>query len=53
MSKIIADGLTKALLLAKHEAFVGMTSLKDQKHYLASVKQEKDLKEAIQWRQVN
>lgn len=45
---MIANGLTKALSPAKHEAFIGMTSLEDQKYYLASVKKEEDLKEAIQ-----
>lgn len=52
-SKMIADGLTKALSTAKHEVFVGMTSLEDQKYYLASIKREEDLKEAIQRRRAN
>lgn len=38
------DGLTKALSVIKHEHFVGMTGIKDQKELpLAFMKQEDDL----------
>lgn len=46
--KMIADGLTKALTTANHEAFVEMTSLEDQRARLASIQQEKDLKATLQ-----
>ena len=37
---MIADGLTKALTSANHEAFIEMTSLEDQGERLASIKME-------------
>lgn len=48
--KMIADGLTKALLSAKHEAFVEMTSLEDQRVRLDSIKREEEMKETLQRR---
>ena len=48
--EMIADGLTKALTTAKHEAFVKMTSLEDQGERLASIKEEEDRKDALQHR---
>ena len=41
--EMIADGLTKALSSAKkHDSFVRMTGIEDQKDLLASIKREKD-----------
>lgn len=45
---MIANGLTKALTSAKHDAFVKMTSLEDQRVYLDSVRQEEEKKESLQ-----
>ena len=41
--EMVADGLTKALSSAqKHDSFVKMTGIEDQKDLLASIKREKD-----------
>ncbi len=45
---MVADGLTKALSVVKHEDFVGMTGVEDQKELLASIKREEDLRDAFQ-----
>lgn len=50
IKEMIADGFTKALLLPKHEAFVGMTGLEDQKGCLAFIKKKDDLGDALRWR---
>ena len=47
---MIADGLTKALMTAKHEFFVRMTGLKSQTDLLASVQKEEELREDLQQR---
>ena len=44
----MTDGLTKALSVVKHKDFVGLTGIKDQKEFLASMKREKDLEDAFQ-----
>ena len=44
---MIADDLIKALITAKHEAFVKTTSLEDQEKHLAFVRKEKDRENAI------
>lgn len=38
------------LLSVKHNAFVEMTSLEDQKIYLASVREEKEKRKSLQCR---
>lgn len=45
--KMITDNLTKTLLSVKHNTFVEMTSLEDQKIYLASVKEEEEKKKSL------
>ena len=45
---MIADGLTKALPTAKHEAFVKMTGIEDQSKLFASIQKEEDLRESLQ-----
>ena len=47
---MIADGLTKVLTSAKHDAFVELISLEDQKDYLDSVRQEEEKREFLQRR---
>lgn len=42
-----ADSLTKALSTVKHDAFVEMTSLEDQKVYLDFVRQEDEKKKSL------
>lgn len=42
-----ADSLTKALLTVKHDTFVEMTSLEDQKVYLDFVRQEDEKKKSL------
>lgn len=49
---MIADALTKALSASKHEDFVKMTGIEDQRERLASLKKENDLREALQQRRV-
>ena len=46
----MADSLTKALSVVKHEYFVGMTGIEDQRELLASIKREDDLRDAFQRR---
>ena len=48
IKKMIADGLTKALTMVKHKAFIKTTSLKDQQKCLAFIREKKDRKNAIQ-----
>lgn len=48
--EMIADGLTKALSSAKHEAFVEMTGLEDQRERLPSIKNEEDLRDVLRQR---
>lgn len=45
---MISNGLIKALLLIKHEYFMGMTGIENKKKLLASIKQENALKDAFQ-----
>lgn len=45
--KIVADGLTKALLATNHETFVRITGIKDQTALFASIKREEELKDAL------
>ena len=40
---MMADGLTKALSVIKHEHFVGMTGIEDKKELLAFIKREDNL----------
>lgn len=47
---MIADGVTKALTTAKHEAFVEMMSLEDQGKRLDSIKMKEDKRDALQLR---
>lgn len=47
IKEMIADDLIKALITAKHEAFVKTTSLEDQEKCLAFVRKEKDRENAI------
>lgn len=44
----MADNLVKALLVVKHEYFMGMTKIKDKKELLAFIKQEDNLKDTFQ-----
>ena len=44
---MITDNLTKTLLSVKYNTFVEMTSLEDQKIYLASVKEEEEKKKSL------
>ena len=47
--EMIADGLTKALSSAqKHDSFVRMTGIEDQKDLLASIKREEDALQQLQ-----
>ncbi len=47
--EIVADGLTKALLSAqKHNSFVRITGIEDQKDLLASIKREEDSLQQLQ-----
>ena len=50
---MVADGLTKALSVIKHEHFVGMTGIEDKRELLASIKREDDLRDAFQQRRAN
>ena len=50
---MLADGLTKALSTAKHEPFVVMISIEDQKDRLAFIKKEENLRDALQRRQAD
>ena len=45
--RMIADGLTKALTLANHKAFIEMIDLEDQGKRLASIKLEKDQQDVL------
>lgn len=42
-----ADGLTKALSAANHDAFVGMTGIENQEGLLASIRKEDEPKDAL------
>ena len=47
--EMVADGLTKALSSAqKHDSFVRMTGIEDQKDLLASIKREEDALQQLQ-----
>ena len=48
--EMVADGVTKALSVIKHEHFVGMTGIEDKKELLASIKREDDRRDAFQRR---
>ena len=50
---MIADGLTKALLINKHEHFVGMTGIEEKRELWASIKQEDDFRDAFQQQRAN
>ena len=50
---MVADGLTKALSVIKHEYFVGMTGIEDKRELLASIKREDDLRDVFQQRGAN
>ena len=45
--RMIADGLTKALMLANHKAFIKMIVLEDQRERLASIKLEEDQRDVL------
>ena len=45
--QMIADGLTKALIHANHEDFVGMTGLENRSELLATIQMEEDLIESF------
>lgn len=44
---MIADDLTKALMLANHKAFVEIIGLKDQRKRLAFIKLEKNQRNVL------
>ena len=46
--EMMADGLTKALSVIKHEHFVGMTGIENKKELLASIKRKDNLRDAFQ-----
>ncbi len=47
--EMVADGLTKALSIAqKHDSFVRITGIEDQKTLLASIKREEDAFQQLQ-----
>ncbi len=49
IKEIITDGLTKELSSAKkHDSFVRMTGIEDQKDLLASIKKEEDSLQQVQ-----
>lgn len=50
---MLANGLTKALSAIKHEHFMGMTKIEDERELLTSIKGEDDLKNAFQQQKVN
>ena len=45
---MVADCPTKALSIVKHEDFVGMTGVEDQKELLASIERKEDLRDVFQ-----
>ena len=50
---MVADGLTKALSVIKHEYFVGMTGIEDKRELLAFIKREDDFRDAFQQQKAN
>ena len=50
--EMAADGLTKALTIANHEAFIGMPGIEDQKDLLESIRRKKYLRDALQQQRV-
>ena len=46
--KMVADRLTKALITAKHNVFVEMTGIENQKDLLASIKKKENLWNTLQ-----
>ena len=44
---MIADSLTKALIMANHKAFIEMIDLEDQREHPASIKLEEDQRDVL------